>query len=80
MSAFFYFLFLFFFFSDRLKTDQLATQAQLLFTCCHQLYRALRASIPGSHWSKELRPLEAEISAIERAVGMIGKKILTDFD
>lgn len=54
---------------NRLKTDELATQAQLLFACCHQLYRALRAGVPGAHWSKELRPLEPEISAIERAIG-----------
>ncbi|KAL0276676.1 UNVERIFIED_CONTAM: hypothetical protein PYX00_004193 [Menopon gallinae] len=52
---------------SRLLTDRLATQAQALFACCQSLLRALRTGKPGVHYTKGLKPLEAEISAIERA-------------
>ncbi|KAL1490933.1 hypothetical protein ABEB36_011602 [Hypothenemus hampei] len=47
--------------------DASSKQAQVLWSACQSLLRAIRAGCPGLAWKDQIRPLEPEISAVVRA-------------
>ncbi|XP_030768294.1 MICOS complex subunit Mic60-like isoform X1 [Sitophilus oryzae] len=51
----------------RNDADASSKQAQVLWSACQSLLRAVRAGCPGIPWKDQIRPLEPEINAVVRA-------------
>ncbi|KAJ8942754.1 hypothetical protein NQ314_009965 [Rhamnusium bicolor] len=52
---------------DKIDADEAARQAQVLWSACQALLRAIKAGCPGLAWKDQIRPLEPEITAVKRA-------------
>lgn len=55
----------------RADADNMARKAQVLWSACQALFRSLKAGCPGREWKLQIRPLDPEISAVERAAGKL---------
>lgn len=51
----------------RNDADASSKQAQVLWSACQSLLRAIRAGCPGIPWKDQIRPLDPEINAVVRA-------------
>ncbi|XP_050310074.1 MICOS complex subunit Mic60-like isoform X2 [Anthonomus grandis grandis] len=51
----------------RNDADASSKQAQVLWSACQSLLRAIRAGCPGIPWKDQIRPLEPEINAVVKA-------------
>ncbi|XP_049860791.1 MICOS complex subunit Mic60 isoform X2 [Schistocerca gregaria] len=51
----------------RAEADKKAAQAQLLWSAAQSLHSALKAGVPGEHWTRQLRPLEDDVLALRKA-------------
>lgn len=51
----------------RNDADQSSKQAQVLWSACQALIRAIRAGCPGVPWKDQIRPLEPEVNAVVKA-------------
>ncbi|GLH04804.1 MICOS complex subunit Mic60 [Gryllus bimaculatus] len=51
----------------RAHIDKGAHQAQVLWSACQALHCALKHSQPGMPWQEQLRPLQNEITAVQKA-------------
>ncbi|XP_066147240.1 MICOS complex subunit Mic60 isoform X1 [Euwallacea fornicatus] len=51
----------------RTDADASSKQAQVLWSACQSLLRAIKAGCPGIPWKDQIRPLEPEINAVVRA-------------
>lgn len=56
-------------FIERADTEKIARKAQVLWSACQALYRSIRAGCPGREWKNQIRPLEPEITAVQKAAG-----------
>ncbi|KAG5895708.1 hypothetical protein JTB14_021401 [Gonioctena quinquepunctata] len=52
---------------EKNDADQSSKQAQILWSTCQALLRAIKAGCPGLPWKDQIRPLEPEITAVEKA-------------
>ncbi|XP_025835941.1 MICOS complex subunit Mic60 isoform X2 [Agrilus planipennis] len=56
---------------DALKAQQnqerITRKAQTLWGACQALYRSLKSGCPGLPWHQQLRPLKAEVTAVQKA-------------
>ncbi|XP_074027023.1 MICOS complex subunit Mic60 isoform X1 [Leptinotarsa decemlineata] len=52
---------------EKNDADQTSKQAQVLWSACQALLRAIKAGCPGLPWKDQIRPLEPEIVAVEKA-------------
>ncbi|XP_057664526.1 MICOS complex subunit Mic60 isoform X2 [Diorhabda carinulata] len=53
--------------TEKNNADAASRQAQVLWSACQALLRAIKAGCPGLSWKDQIRPLEPEISAVEKA-------------
>ncbi|KAJ8917830.1 hypothetical protein NQ315_010739 [Exocentrus adspersus] len=52
---------------EKKDAEEAAKQAQVLWSACQSLLRAIKAGCPGLPWKDQLRPLEPEIGAVKKA-------------
>nr|CAH7745667.1 unnamed protein product [Callosobruchus chinensis] len=52
---------------DKNDADEASRQAQVLWSACQALLRAIKAGCPGIPWKDQIRPLEPELKAVEKA-------------
>lgn len=55
---------------EKNEADETSKQAQVLWSSCQALLRAIRAGCPGIPWKDQIRPLEPELTAVEKAAGI----------
>lgn len=56
-------------FVEKANQDASEKRAQVLWSACQALIRSLKAGCPGQNWRDQLRPLNPEISAVQKAAG-----------
>lgn len=49
----------------------MARNAQVLWSACQALYRSLKSGCPGRDWKDQIRPLNPELTAVEKAAGLL---------
>ncbi|CAH2009080.1 unnamed protein product [Acanthoscelides obtectus] len=52
---------------EKNDADEASRQAQVLWSACQALLRAIKAGCPGKPWKDQIRPLEPELKAVEKA-------------
>ncbi|XP_018568213.1 MICOS complex subunit Mic60 isoform X1 [Anoplophora glabripennis] len=52
---------------EKKNAEETAKQAQVLWSACQSLLRAIKAGCPGMPWKSQIRPLEPEITAVRKA-------------
>ncbi|XP_049823305.1 MICOS complex subunit Mic60 isoform X2 [Aethina tumida] len=52
---------------QKANQDASEKRAQVLWSACQALIRSLKAGCPGQNWRDQLRPLNPEISAVQKA-------------
>ncbi|XP_072378951.1 MICOS complex subunit Mic60 isoform X2 [Diabrotica undecimpunctata] len=53
--------------TEKNTADAASKQAQVLWSACQSLLRAIKAGCPGLSWKEQIRPLEPEITAVQKA-------------
>ncbi|XP_028130674.1 MICOS complex subunit Mic60 isoform X3 [Diabrotica virgifera virgifera] len=53
--------------TEKNNADAASRQAQVLWSACQSLLRAIKAGCPGLSWKEQIRPLEPEITAVQKA-------------
>ncbi|CAG9829577.1 unnamed protein product [Diabrotica balteata] len=53
--------------TEKNTADAASRQAQVLWSACQSLLRAIKAGCPGLSWKEQIRPLEPEITAVQKA-------------
>lgn len=53
--------------SVRMEEERGASNAQILWSACQALARAVKSAPPGAHAEVVIRPLEQEIKAVTKA-------------
>lgn len=53
--------------TEKNNADAASRQAQVLWSACQALLRAIKAGCPGLSWKDQIRPLDPEITAVEKA-------------
>lgn len=66
-------------FLEKNEADAASRQAQVLWSACQALLRAIKAGCPGLPWKDQMRPLTPEIQAVEYAAGVWTLSILFYF-